>query len=223
MEIVEGKIINYDERKAGFMAFVPYANHERMTLRQYDVIQVGLPDTRTITPKQRRAAYSIMKAIAEWAGELPEYIKRLMKMEFIVGRLEGLRKEVFSLSDCDVTTAREFITYLVDFAIEHDIPMQEPLYNLCDDIERYVYMCLVKKKCAVCGRHADMHHIDAIGIGRDRTTVYQVGMKVISLCRGCHSETHNKGFKWIAERHLIGIPLTREIGKVYGLTKKSGG
>ena len=44
MEIVDGKII--DVRQDGFTAFVPYDNIRRLCIRQYDSIQVGLPDGR---------------------------------------------------------------------------------------------------------------------------------------------------------------------------------
>ena len=104
------------------------------------------------------------------------------------------------------------------------MPTKVPLAELCDDINRYVYACLMNKKCAVCGRRADLHHIDAIGMGNDRDKAYQIGKEVISLCREHHTEAHTKGAGWLKEdMHLIGIPLTAEIGKKYKLTKKNLG
>lgn len=220
MEIIEGRIIGVDER--GLTIAAPYNNVDRLIKRQYEMVQIGLPDGRTISPEQRMKAHALIGEIAEWMGELPEYVKRLMKLEFITKRLQALEKEIFSLSDCDVTTAREFITYLIDFVLAYDIPTKVPLYELCDDIAKYVYACLMHKKCAICGHKADMHHFDAIGMGRDRDTVFQVGMKVISLCRKHHTEIHTKGRTWLTDdMHLQSIPLTVEIGKKYKLTKKN--
>lgn len=71
--------------------------------------------------------------------------KRLMKAEFVVKRMQSLNKEIFSLSNCDMTTAKEFITYLIDFIIEYDIPTKQPLSKLCEDINKYIYMCLLHK------------------------------------------------------------------------------
>lgn len=98
MEIINGKITRADEN--GITIFAPYSDIERLTLRKYDEVQIGLPDGRTISPEQRKKAYALINEIAEWVGDFPEYIKRLMKMEFVVNRLQSLEKELFSLSDC---------------------------------------------------------------------------------------------------------------------------
>lgn len=220
MEIVSGKIIDIDE--IGLTIRAPYQNIDRAILRQYDVVQIGLPDGRTITPEQRRKAYALMNEIADWMGEVPEYVKRLMKLEFIANRLQALKKQIFSLSDCDVTTAKEFISYLIDFIIAHDVPSKTPLRELCEDVGRYVYACLMHKKCAICGKKADLHHWDAIGMGRDRETVFQIDMLVLPLCWEHHTIAHTKGKEWLVkDMLLVPVALTVEIGKKYGLTKRN--
>jgi hypothetical protein len=222
MEIITGKITDYNERTGELIIRAPYSNHDRMTLRKYETVEIGLADGRRIDPEQRKKAYALMNEISEWMGEMPEYVKRLFKAKFIVEQLEGLQKNIFSLADCDMTTAREFITYLIDFILEHEIPVKVPLKTLCDDIEKYVYACLMHKRCCECGKKADLHHFDQIGTGRDRTEIYQIGMKVISLCREHHGIAHSKGKSIITDDwHLEPIPLTKEIGKVYGLSKKN--
>jgi Putative HNHc nuclease len=220
MEIINGKITNIGP--SGITIVAPYQNIDRAILREYDQVQIGLPDGRTISPEQRRKAYALMGEISEWMGEVPEYVKRLMKLEFIAGRLQALQSEIFSLSNCDVTTAKEFITYLIDFIIEHDVPTKTPLRELCDDVGRYVYTCLMHKKCAICGKKADLHHFSAIGMGRDRDEVYQIGMMVLPLCREHHTVAHTRGREWLVkDMLLVPVALTVEIGKKYGLTKKN--
>ena len=223
MEIVSGNVV--DISPDGYIiARAALPNIDRALIRHYDKIQIGLPDGRTISPDQRRKAYALMREISEWMGDLPEYVKRLMKMEFMVTRMQALEKHIFSLSDCDMTTAREFITYLIDFIIEHDVPTQTPLIELCEDISKYVYACLMHKKCAVCGRHAELHHVTAIGAGRNRNEVLQIGMEVLPLCREHHTESHQTGQKsFMAKYHLQAIELTKEIGKVYKLSRKNVG
>lgn len=223
MEIVEGQII--EETEYGYTVYVPYRNHERALLRRFERVLVGLVDGRTISPDQRRKAYAIMGEISAWLAEVPEFVKRQLKLEFMVDRIERLSGMIFSLSDCDMTLAREFITYLIDFCIEHEIPTKEPLFALCEDIEKYVYQCLMRKQCAVCGkRRADLHHYDQVGMGNDRNEIVHVGMRVISLCREHHTTAHANGKTWITEEmHLRPIDLTPEIGKVYGMTKKQLG
>ena len=219
MEIIRGKITGADE--CGITIFAPYSDIERLTLRKYSKVQIGLPDGRTISPEQRKKAHALINEIAEWMGEIPEYVKRLVKMEFIVNSLQSLEKELFSLSDCDVTTAREFITYLIDFMIEHDIPSKIPLYEQCEDIYRYVYSCALKKRCAISGRRAELHHVDAVGMGRDRDDIIHIGMRVLPLSREYHTLAHTKGNDWLLnEYHLEPITVDKQIAKVYKLNTK---
>nr|DAO66717.1 MAG TPA: Putative HNHc nuclease [Caudoviricetes sp.] len=129
MEIIQGKII--DITLEGLLIKAPYTNIDRACLRKYSMVDIGLNDGRYISSEQRKKAYALMNDISEWSGYLPEYVKRLMKAEFVVKRMQSLNKEIFSLSNCDMTTAKEFITYLIDFIIEYDIPTKQPLSELC--------------------------------------------------------------------------------------------
>lgn len=45
-----------------------------------------------------------------------------------------------------------------------------------------------RKKCAVCGRKADLHHIDRVGMGRDRDDICHEGLEALPLCREHHQE-----------------------------------
>lgn len=185
MEIVHGKIT--DIRPDGLTLFVPYTNFERLCIRQYDEVDVGLPDGRRIRPDQRRKAYALMGEIAEAVGYKQEEIKDVMKHEFTSNHLESLEKELFSLSDCDVTTAKEFISYLIDFILRNDIPTRAPLRDLTDDVERYVYACLVRKRCCVCQGAAEFHHVDHVGAGYNRNKVQHIGRRCLPLCRVHHT------------------------------------
>lgn len=222
MEVIQGKITEYNERSQELIIRAPYSNYDRMTLRQYGEVEIGLADGRVIRPDQRRKAYALMNEISEWMGEVPEYVKRLFKLKFITEQLEGLQKAIFSLADCDVTTAREFITYLIDFILEHEVPTKVPLRDLCDDIEKYMYSCLMHKRCAVSGEKAELHHFDQVGMGRDRKDIIHIGMLVVPLSAKYHEIAHTEGKSIITDDwHLIPIPLTKEIGKAYGLSKKN--
>lgn len=223
MEIVKGKISRWeDDGGVIIRAFVP--NLDRALLRRYSDVLIEFEDGRSLSVDQRKKAHALINEIADWAGYLPSEMKRLMKIEFKVKHLQTLEQDMFSLANCSVTTAREFISFLIDFMLENGVPSKVPLYEQCDDVERYVYSCLMHRVCAICGRPADLHHVDRVGMGFDRRTKYQIGARVISLCRLHHSELHSTGDeKYLAKYHLEGIPLTREIGKVYKLTKKALG
>ena len=226
-EIVSGKIT--DISPDGLTIFVPYSNWERAARREYEAVEVALNDGRTISPEQRRKAYALMGEIAAWSGYTPDEVKLVQKHEFIDNHLKGLQKQLFSLSDCDVTTAKEFISYLIDFIFEFDVPTKVPLIDLCDDIKRMVYACAIHKKCVICGKKADLHHVGAtedhasshVGMGRDRTEICHIGMMCLPLCREHHMEAHQHGDQALMDKfHLTDISIDEKIAKIYKLGKK---
>ena len=124
----------------------------RALLRKYKNVLIGFSDGRKISAKQMRKIYVLLKYIAEWIGDTEENTKALMKIQFNM-QIQSVGKHIISFRDCDMTTAREFISLLINFMIENEIYSGEPLYLLNDDIEKYIYACLINKKCCVCGNY----------------------------------------------------------------------
>ena len=191
-EHVIGEIVDIDE--AGVLTIrAPVPDIARAIVRKYKTAEIILPDGRRISPEQRRKCYALLGEIAEYVdgvrnAETVDEQKELLKLNFMLERMESTERKMFSLADCDMSTAREFITYLIDFIIRNDIPTRFPLIEQCEDIQRYVYTCLLNKKCAICGRRADLHHVDAIGMGNNRREVAHIGRKALPLCREHHTE-----------------------------------
>lgn len=172
-------------------------NIEQALRRGFLKVEIILWDGRRISPEQKRKCYALLGEIAEYTdgirtAETVDEQKRLLKMEFMLKRMEATERRMFSLADCDMSTAREFITYLIDFIIANDIPTRVPLIDNCDDIAAYMYACAMHRKCAVCGKAADIHHCEGsrIGAGVDRAKVHQLGREVLPLCRVHHTELH---------------------------------
>lgn len=185
-----------------------------------DDVMVIWQDNRHITPEQRRKAWALMTEIAAYQGETKDEVYEEQKTAFTLKHLETLQDGLFHLSTATVTTARAFITVLVEIIIEFGIPTKEPLYGLCDDIQRYVYACLMNKKCAVCGRKAEIHHCEGstVGMGRNRKTMVHLGLELMPLCREHHRECHDNGqTAFNSKYHLIGIPADEKICKKAGL------
>ena len=117
-----------------------------------------------------------------------------------------------------MTVARQFITYLIDFCLIWDVPCGEPIYALCEDIPRYIYSCLINKKCAVCGAHAELHHFDAVGNGRNRKEICHIGMRALPLCRKHHIEIHKTGRDTFLKRYILEpVRIDERIAQVYKL------
>lgn len=196
-------------------------NIEQALRRGFLKVEIILWDGRRISPEQRRKCYALLGEIAEYTdgirtAEAVDEQKRLLKMEFMLKRMEATERRMFSLSDCDMSTAREFITYLIDFIIANDIPTRVPLIDNCDDIAAYMYACTMHRKCAVCGKAADIHHCEGsrIGAGVDRTKVHQLGREVLPLCRVHHTELHAMPeSEFIAKYHLEKIKLDEALCK----------
>jgi hypothetical protein len=185
-----------EEGVAVIHAALPDLNHALN--RKYSEVEIILPDERRITPKQRKLIYVHIGDIAEFVEgfrnpQTVEETKKLMKFEFMLKRMESQERRLFSLSNCDVTLAKEFINFLVDFIVENDIPTSAPLRENCEDIGRYVYACCMARKCAVCGQNeAYIHHCEGsrIGAGNDRNKVHQLGREILPLCAKHHDECH---------------------------------
>ena len=216
MEILDGKIADYSN--GIITAKADFNNTERFCRISPGECLVVLKDSRTITAEQRKKAYALLGEIADYMGEMPEYTKRLFKLKFIHDELKGIADDVFSLSNCDVTIAHDFITYLIDFIIAHEIPTKVPLAELCEDVEKFVYSCAMKKICCVCGKKAELHHYDAIGSRYDRDKPVHEGLRALPLCREHHIRAHEISKEtFLEEYHLQPITIDKSICKKWRL------
>ena len=217
--MLKGKVVGLSEDgTATIKAQVPLA---QFLHREVKEVYVDMIDSRPLPDKQRRMCYALVKAIADWSGSGSEEVKEAFKLDFWAERVDTLSDKIFSLSNAPMSLVAEFQRFLVAFILTHDVPTKRPLREYVDDIEAYTYLCLVRRKCAVCGRRAELHHIDAVGMGNDRTEVRHEGREVMSLCREHHTELHTVGkAEFMAKYHLDGgVPCDRTIMKIYGLRR----
>lgn len=161
--------------------------------------ELRIDDGRTITADQRKKAYATMADIADFLGYVPEELKEIMKYRFIAHTGE----KYFSFSDCSVTIARHFINFIIDFALEWEVPLLDNLTNRTDDINAAIYSSLKHKRCVLCGKDGEIHHVDAIGAGRDRKIFDDSKARKICLCREHHNEAHNIGVETFEEKHHV--------------------
>lgn len=203
--LVRGFVSGYDGETLTIC--VPFKDSDLLQQQGITECEVRLVDGRTITPAQRRKIFAMVRDIADWATwakdkrQYQEELRRLQLLYLIdTTDSEAVRKQLeyhycelldinlFSLSNCDVSTARDFISYLIDLAVEHNIPCRDSLLNRCEDIERYLYACVANRRCAICGKKADIHEVERVGMGRDRRQIQHLGQLVQPLCRQHHAE-----------------------------------
>lgn len=222
IDTVRGKIVNYDERRGVVVIEAPYSDFVTMCRREYKDVTITMIDSRPLSDKQRRSCYAMIREIAEWSGHSAESIKGFAKLSFWRDELFQTAETLFSLSDAPMSIVAAFQGWLARFIVENDVPTRKPLLDYVDDINDYVYACLVNKKCPVCGAKADLHHVDAVGMGRNRTEIIHEGLEVLPLCREHHTEIHTIGkAAFFGKYHLNGgIIADKTICRIYGLRKK---
>lgn len=202
------KINQYRERKDGTDLVVSVPDLKLGDMFQRKKIrnaEIRFDDGRHISAEQRKKAYATIRDISDWTGYLPEETKEILKYQHMMRTGDAY----FSLSNCSMDTAREFINTILEFALENGIPLSDNAIERTDDIGRYLYYCLLHKKCAICGKDGEIHHEDAIGMGNDRTKVDDSSYKKICLCREHHTLAHS-----------LGVIRFREMYKVYGIVVK---
>lgn len=168
--------------------------------------EVRFDDGRHISAEQRRKAYATIKDIADYTGYLPEEQKEWLKYLHI----SQTGCEYFSLSDCSMDRAREFINTIIEYAIQEGVRLSESAIERTDDIGKYLYFCIKHKKCCICGHPGEIHHVDAIGMGNDRKNYDDSNSRKMCLCRTHHTIAHQ-----------LGIERFQNMYKVYGITVKS--
>ena len=202
------KINQYRERKDGTDLVVSVPDLKLGDMFQRKKIrnaEIRFDDGRHISAEQRKKAYATIRDISDWTGYLPEEMKEILKYQHMMRTGDAY----FSFSNCSMDTAREFINTILEFALENGIPLSDNAIERTDDIGRYLYYCLLHKKCAICGKDGEIHHEDAIGMGNDRTKVDDSSYKKICLCREHHTLAHS-----------LGVIRFREMYKVYGIVVK---
>ena len=188
-----------------------------------DEVEVRWHDSRMRSNEQLRKAFALMNYIGKEHGESKEEVYEEQRLEFSKKYMDELNGMFFHLSTATVSEASLFINFCISLIVENGIPVGEPLYKLCEDVEKYVYVNLLNKRCAVCGQKADLHHVDKIGMGYDRTEKPQIGNRVMPLCRIHHQQCHKIGETAFYDLyHLEPVKLDERLAKVYGLTKKAG-
>lgn len=168
-------------------------------------------DKRLFSYQQRKFYYSLIGEINKWSGQGLEEIDKHFKLRhFFVER-----GKLFSFNDTSDNTVEEanfLIDGVIEFVLKYDVPTKKEIWK-DNTSQNFVYKCMMYRKCCVCGKHADVHHVDTIGMGMDRTKVSHVGREALPLCGGKHhKEIHTIGLEEFKEKyHVVPIKITREI------------
>ena len=221
IDIVKGKIVDVDPH--GFVTIrARYDDWYTLTKRGYTDCLIQMVDSRPLSEQQRKACYALLREISDFTGQGLDTTKEYMKLKFLSEDLNETADKIFSLSNAPMSLVCAFQRFLVHFILDWDIPTRFPLLKFVDDVQDYIYACLINKKCCVCGKRADLHHVEAVGMGRDRTQIIHESMEVLPLCREHHEEYHTVGHTDFEKKYHIGtgIVADKTICKIYNLKSK---
>ena len=225
---MEGKIVHVDPRTRKMYICVDYT--PEFVRQDMEKAVVFLPDGRKHSIDQHGKVWALIGEIALWAGykaHESSQVNAVMKRDFLLQRFDRLSAAAikeFSMSDVDVSTASLYISWLVDFVLENNIPTKRPVTELCEDVQAAVYSAMLHKRCIVCGQKADLHHVDRVGMGGDRRDMCHIGMRALPLCRTHHQEAHQHGDRVLMDKyHLEPVVIDEKIARVYRLGKEGKG
>lgn len=222
IEYVKGKIVGYDERTQELIIRAHWDDWQTMTKREFKECLVQPIDSRPLSDRQRRMCYALLREIADYMGQGIDATKELFKIKFLADDLQETADKIFSLSNAPMSLVCAFQRYLIRFILDWDIPTGFSLLAYADDIDDYVYHCLVTKHCCVCGAPTDLHHVDRIGMGRDRKDVIHEGLEVLPLCRAHHHEAHSMPDADFFDKYHLdgGIKMDKTLCRIYGVKKR---
>ena len=235
---MKGYINGYDENTDTLYIAVPlHGGIDSIREAESDEVDVVLTPSALISPQQRRKVFSLIREITDYisgGGNSRNEIRstlRAMQLNYLIDvadseavrfaltdnycRLQGI--DLFSLSPSNENCASkeltsDFIDWLVNLCVENAIPCMDTLLNRCEDIERYIYACCLHRRCAICGKKADIHEVETVGMGRNRRKIGHVGQLVEPLCRGHHDECGRIGQKSFDELyHMQAIRLDEKL------------
>ncbi|WP_423363393.1 putative HNHc nuclease [Mycoplasma sp. P36-A1] len=149
-------------------------------------VEMYITDRIRITDSQRKCIFAICKDIEYYTGHDKEIIRKQIM----------LHNHIQSLSICTKDQAIRLITDLIDFVIINNIPinLKTKEYEDFNFLPYQVLMMCLKRQCVICGKpHAQIHHVDRVGIGRNRNKISHIGLQVLPLCSDHHIEVHMIG------------------------------
>ena len=147
-------------------------------------------DPYKITDKQRRKIFALVNDIEAHTGNPSEYIRGMFT--HYLQALHGTENRI-SMASCSKREASDLIDVIILWTFEHAIPLNYKTSDLLKEDKSFLYMTVLKRKCAICGKHAELAHRYAIGRGRNRNKMDHYGNKVLGLCSSHHREQHKIG------------------------------
>lgn len=181
-----------------------------------------LADTRKARPQQRRLFFALLNDIAAYFIVPQDFLKTMFYGQYEAYTF-GKQISLSDVTQSSVSDANQLLDLVIDFMFEWHVPFKEGYKLLPREQEYYLFQCCRHRVCMICGNRADIHHVDVIGAGLNRTHVDHTKRHVMALCRVHHSEIEQIGSVAFSSKYHVpvdGIKLDKETLKRIGLKGK---
>lgn len=182
--------------------------------------RIEIVDPRKARPKQRSLFFALLNDIQAWSGApMQDFLKDYFYTVYSIEN-DGAEISLADNTQNTVSDANKLLDIVIDFMFEWQVPFTKGYELLPKNEEYYLYQCCKHRACVICGKHADIDHLDEIGSGLNRNKVDHSKRHVIALCRTHHTERHQIGNKAFSSKYhmpLNGIKLDIETLKKIGV------
>lgn len=180
-----------------------------------------IDDNRTISAKQRKLANSLLTMICNFHG-YDRFTCKELREWFKIDYLKTTKSKWFSLSDCSVTEANNYIAYLIYQSVEMGLEL--PIGMIKDEFStKFIHACLMTRTCCVTGKKitVQIHHSNKkVGMGRNRKKIDHTDFELLPLVAELHHEAHTIGDEAFKQKYLVyGIKLSQQDLVKLGINK----
>lgn len=168
------------------------------------VADVRFADPRRATPQQRALFFALIGDISKWSDTPTDYLKDYFYNKYRMATYGG----EISLKDTTESTVSEvslLLNQVIEFMFEFNVPFEKGYELLPREESYYLFLCIKYRKCILCGKKADIHHVDALGMGSNRTKSKHLKHHFMALCRTHHQEIEQIGRPAFAIKYFVPV------------------
>jgi len=174
-------------------------------------VNIKIADKRHISDQQRKFIFALCQEIGDYMGEDKDFVR--LNIQEVYKNIYGLEKD--SLALYTMSEAKGLIDLIIHYCIDNKVPVSYKLMkeNEFSFSQKHIYRMILNRQCAICGRvGAQIHHVDAIGMGRNRNNISHIGKRALPLCTEHHTLIHTKGDKEVIEKlHLEPVEIDEKL------------
>ncbi|MDT2864658.1 putative HNHc nuclease [Vagococcus carniphilus] len=163
---------------------------------------ITFKDKRALSDRQRKLYRALLNNIYEWSGEPTDFLHEWFKEIYFLEKGETISTANHSTNS--KSDMNELLNIVIEFIFEWNVPFKRGYELLPKEDSWYLYQCCKYRKCAVCGKPAEIHHaINLVGMGNNRNKFNHLNSYFMALCRFHHNEIHNLGLTEFTDKYKV--------------------